>query len=108
MSGHILKFNKKRKISAPVASTAIPKAVHDPKEPVLETTLMEAVAVRKFIQFQLDDVHYQLSELAKTKNLRPSEFKEAKYTAEILASYLLNTLVALDARLSVLPSEGNA
>jgi len=106
MTGQLLKFNKKRTINA--ASTAIPKDMPDPQAPSIETTFLETIAIRRFIQFQLDDIHYQLGELAKTKGLRPHEFKEAKATATLLAGYLLNTLMQLDARISEQPPVGNA
>lgn len=104
----VVTFNKKRTINAPSTSTAIPASALDPKAPTIETTFTETLAIRKFIQFQLDDIHFQLSELAKTKGLRPREFKDAKATAELLAAYLLNTLAELDARIASQPPLGTA
>jgi len=109
MSSNIIKMPKKRKIEAPfAASTALPKMQEANVEPAIETTFTETLAIRRFVQFQLDDVKFQLEEMAKTKGLRPAQFKEAKYTAEILMAYLLNTLIELDARLSAQPPLGTA
>ena len=99
----ILQMPKQRKINAPTASTAIPPEA-GAGQPTIETTFVETVAIRKFIQFCLDDVQFQLKEMAKTKNLRPHQFKEAKYTAELLASYLLGLLMELDNRLKSQPA----
>jgi hypothetical protein len=106
MTGHVLKFNKKRTINAP--ATAIPKDALDPKAPVIETTLMETIVIRKFVQFQLEDIQYQLGEMAKTKGLRPHEFKDAKATAQLLAGYLMNILAELDFRIGEQPPIGTA
>lgn len=82
-------------------TTAIPKdAGKLIGEPSCDTTVAETIAIRKFLRFMLDDIQFQLGQVAQDRKVRPHAFKEAKYTAEILATYLLNTLEELEQRLS--------
>ncbi len=99
--GKVLNFSPKKKINAPM--TALPSGAGVPEgEPVFETTVAETMAVKKWIEFSLNDIYYQLDQISKDKKTRPAQFKEAKQTAEILATFLLNTLASLDAKLSTI------
>lgn len=109
MTNNIIKMPKRLKIEAPFASTvAIPVLQSAGIEPTIETTFTELLAIKKFLQFQLDDIFYQLNKMSKTKHLRPHEFKKAKHTAELLAAYLINTLTEIDSRMANEPTIGSA
>ena len=42
----------------------------------MDTTVMEAVAVRKWLHFALEDIRYQLDEISKDKSVSPRSFKK--------------------------------
>lgn len=66
----------------------------------METTVMETVAVRKWLHFALEDVHYQLEEMSKDKTISRRSFNESKQTAMVISSYLIGVLGDLDERLT--------
>lgn len=92
---HILEF-RKREISPPIGAVAIPASAI-PDGPVIETTLHENIAVRKFLRFALDDIKFQLEMLSKERGISKVRFQEAKSGALLLANYVAGLLEGIDA-----------
>lgn len=103
----VIHLPKRKVLKPPTASTAVrPPAKKG--EPSIETTVMEAVAVRKWLHFALEDIHYQLEEMSKDKTISNRSFTESKQTAQVIASYLVGVLGDLEERLSAQPPAGQA
>lgn len=93
---HILEFPAPRKIAPPLSSVALPSDAI-PGGPVIETTLLENLAVRKFLRFALDDIKFQLEMLSKERGISKVRFQEAKSGALLLANYVAGLLEGIDA-----------
>lgn len=93
---HILEFPAPRKIAPPIGAVALPSSAI-PGGPVIETTLHENMAVRKFLVFALDDIRFQLEMLSKERGLPKRRFDEAKSAALLLANYVGGLLEGVDA-----------
>lgn len=97
---HIIQLPKRKTLMAPTTSTAVPEnAARLPDEPTLETTVMEAVAIKKWLHFALSDITFQLRMLAQDKTLSKRSFQEAKMSANIIGAYLMNVAADIDERL---------
>lgn len=92
----ILEFPKPRKIAPPLSAVSLPSSAI-PDGPVIETTLHENMAVRKFLRFALDDIKFQLEMLSKERGLSPKRFQEAKSGALLLANYVHGLIESIDA-----------
>lgn len=89
----------KRKVIKPPSATAVKEHVAAVDEPAMETTMMEAIAIRKWISFAMADIHYQLSMVAKDKMISKRSFEESKFTALAISSYLAGVAADIDDRL---------
>ena len=71
----------------------------DRDQPILETTLEENIAIKKFLTFALEDVKYQLKILARS-GLSQKQFNSEKRTAELLGVYLIGLMTEVDAQIA--------
>lgn len=69
----------------------------------METTVTEAIAIRKWLHFALEDLHFQLGAMSKDKMISARSFKESKDTAMVISSYLIGVLGDLEERLTTIP-----
>lgn len=84
----------------PRAKIAPPTAAHSDLGsiigPTIETTLSENLAIRRFLRFQLDDIKFQLAQLAKDKTQSAGSFESNKQAAVLLSTYLIGAIKTLD------------
>lgn len=105
----VIHLPKRKVLRPPSTSAAIPKNTITPKDgPSIETTVMEAVAIRKWLHFALEDIHFQLEEISKDKTVSRRSFNESKQTAMVISSYLIAVLGDLEERLTTQPPSGAA
>lgn len=85
---NVLKYRKKPKFKPMLGAAVVQTATQTQVEPDLQLTLLEAMAVKKFLLFSLGDIRAQLEFLSTDKSLTIKQFKEAKDTAVLIAEYL--------------------
>lgn len=71
----------------------------DRDQPILETTLEENIAIKKFLTFALEDVEYQLKSLARS-GLSQKQFNSENRTAELLGVYVIGLMTEVDAQIA--------
>jgi hypothetical protein len=64
--------------------------------PTLETTLAENLAIRRFLRFQLDDIKFQLQQLAKEPTQSRQSFEENKQAAQLLGTFLIGAIRSIN------------
>ena len=107
MSGDIIKIRKptldiKRQLTA---ASGVPP---DGQSPLFETTLLETLGIRKFIEMSIADIRIQLEKAAKDGTPRKL-FLAQKQNAHVITAWLLSALMMVDGMLaSAAASQPNA
>lgn len=75
---------------------AKPKRAAPQGEPVIETTHAENLAARKFLQFLVHDIGYQLNAMSRDSKVSRETFENSKDAALLLSNYLIQQIKELD------------
>lgn len=106
MSGDIILLNRVKKRTAPQAMTAVSGAPGDGETPMFETTLMETLAIRKFVEMSIDDIRTQVTRAAKDGTPRKL-FEAQKQNAFVITAWLTSALMTVDGMLAATTIQDN-
>ena len=95
----IIRLNQVKKRAAPQPMTAVSGAPPDGATPMFETTLLETLAIRKFVQMSIDDIRTQLALAAKDGTPRKL-FLAQKQNAFVITAWLTSALMMVDGMLA--------
>lgn len=100
MSGDIIRLKKPMlKLPKVLESTAASGAPPDGQSPMFETTLMETLGIRKFIEMSVADIRVQL-EKASRDGTPQRLFLAQKQNAFVITAWLTSALMMVDGMLA--------
>ena len=70
----VIQMPKRKVLRAPTATSIPESATRLPDEPMLETTVMEALAIKKWLSFAMKDVMFQLKMMSEDKTISRRAF----------------------------------
>lgn len=105
----VIQMPKRKTLATPKTSTSIPKdRLTSEGVPTIETTLTEAIAIKKWLLFALTDIHFQLEQISKDTDISRRSFADSKQSALLISSYLIGVLDDLTERIASQPPIGAA
>lgn len=81
-------------------TSAVNGAPYDGRAPLMETNLVETLAIRKFLVTSLEDVKRQVEGQAKAPNVTIKQFQDIKAGGALITSWLLGVLQTVDGMLA--------
>jgi hypothetical protein len=98
MAGDIIRLKKPR-LDVKRQSTAASGAPPDGQSPMFETTLMETLGIRKFIEMSIADIRTQLEKAARDGTPRKL-FLAQQQNAFVITAWLTSALMMVDGMLA--------
>ena len=101
MNGSVIHLRKAAIIRPPRAETAV-TAPPAKDAPLFESSLIETLAIKRFLGFALADIKYQLQMMAADQTMAKRYFRENKQAALLISEYLIGLIKDIDENLSTM------
>ena len=104
MTASVIQLRKPAIIWPPHAQTAVAAPPAD-KAPMFESSLVETLAIKRFLGFALADIKYQLQMMAADRTMARRHFNENKAAALLISEYLVALVKDIEENLETMQTK---